>query len=1357
MSEPNPPDESLLEVLDDSAEAPHGAVAAPSATLELDDDGSALSESATLELEVDGADYGGLPDEGPPSPPAPEEPAIDYVYGLPPRLDRELLLAYISNKDGGSVLTLLVSAHNVLAFAREPEPRELFAERFGELHAEFERQEATSSAELAGLVQQVQNEPVWREMRQALRSDDAYRKIVVSGFCHDLASARRGKLKAEIVDALDDLVLTPLEQAVIEQSGLAMGFSASEIRDLMKQTSDKMGGTLQVPEPLSDRIQSLGDLSDLANKDLPAAIQELHDAIGEDGRFLPVWLGSCLLTDHPVYAAAKRAAAYLKAAGTEPRERKRARDIGSWDVLWSCGVSWIDFDWGVAGKRRQNRRIGRLSELADRIEKYGVDFMLPAVSTGILSVWLRSQAAPKAELVELAQTAEDLHAQHRGEHVRTQLALHRFAWRVGVRPLWAWNDAASPWKRPTKVNSVPHFEVDNVEGLRDLDPHTTRFRRLVQEGFAAAWVEEHDPPQRFKELLGKGLGRDNDGRLQAQQLQWLLGRKSLANGVLEIEAPTVPAISAAATKHTECFRAFGEAVKDGSVALWLATVDHRLPKTLESFLDKAAAKSVSDPLVLAQLSLLALGERDLLLFSASPGGPTRFSSVGDLVSKAHESWTALESEAFLPVLRAWLGALTKQKLPPKKTSSVAPQVQLLAAVGDTTLRGWDGRPVRDDKKALIGGYKVSPAKAQAQLRRWVEGTDRIPSELVQAQKGGMFGLWMDLQFSTSAGSFPLQRDDKASDRSRLVANLWALGFEPLPVPTVRNESGSDRRFADVGELVDHAHEVWAALNEDDLLVLLQTWLGYRTKKTVKAPSSESRCPVLELLAQTGDTTMRQLDGFPVGAEQSVRFGGLDVPASKAKTAFGQWLNEVPAPPRSIETAFVTGMLEAWADANLPQLGKDIRARLEKQDVRGRFAACLWAFGYEKLALNDRVAVQRPEEIIDIARANLADVERLFDSGTLTAWVSDRDMRERLQKLTERVADAEKALSRGFSKPVAEGVDPSLASAPVEWLILRDRASLAVACLGGSLDQWDVEAPEQTLTGMPADEDLNLPVRLHRTTKGNVPVHVVVVGELTNGATHAGAPTVDPDEIPACLPIPASELENAGRSPVARALVMSVSANRKVRTEDVQLKVELNFAHARFARSLRKGMLRALPGIAIAAVLGLILGWEYTVFAESYARYWHRGASIFGWHWSLFGTVLMLLTVSSAFFLSSRVRSASSRLIRRVQGLMVDEKKKGYILTALYLSPLVVLVVLPLLIAASYAIWAVAGRAATAVAWFAPEGWASQLGFIGLGIAIVLAVLLVAYIVSASLWRARFRALAAGTMAAGVLLCAGLAW
>jgi hypothetical protein len=170
-------------------------------------------------------------------------------------------------------------------------------------------------------------------------------------------------------------------------------------------------------------------------------------------------------------------------------------------------------------------------------------------------------------------------------------------------------------------------------------------------------------------------------------------------------------------------------------------------------------------------------------------------------------------------------------------------------------------------------------------------------------------------------------------------------------------------------------------------------------------------------------------------------------------------------------------------------------------------------------LSESVTVRNAVELAAVARHHLAEVEMLFDNRLLEGWAQG-EARERLAALAAHVDEATTRLA-AFDEPTSPvcpswlrerlGEDAGLiVFRPLDWLLLRDRAALAVAALGGILSQRATIPSGQAIIDMPLDVDLNLPIRLGPASCGDIPTHAILRTVADGNPRCAVISSDDPD-------------------------------------------------------------------------------------------------------------------------------------------------------------------------------------------------------------------------------------------------------
>ncbi|MBU0553219.1 hypothetical protein KJ940_17245 [Myxococcota bacterium] len=428
----------------------------------------------------------------------------------------------------------------------------------------------------------------------------------------------------------------------------------------------------------------------------------------------------------------------------------------------------------------------------------------------------------------------------------------------------------------------------------------------------------------------------------------------------------------------------------------------------------------------------------------------------------------------------------------------------------------------------------------------------------------------------------------------------------------------------VEDLIERAHLYWAELSQEETLARLHDWLTQSVNQPLNPAS------LFDLLVSADDTTMRQADGFPLGSEceGQPRFGGYQKGSAHAVlAAFVGWIEEQPAPPPEVEIAFVTGMLVRWAEAHIPELGEDLKKRIDiAGDLRTRYMACLWGLSYRKLMVNHQFSVERPQQLIEAASEHLPDIERLFDTRVLDAWAPS-EARERLEHLHQLVDEANILFSKEC--PPAPNwllTRCSFASQlminPQAWLFIKDRAALAIEALGGRRSRYHPASKQQTISGMPSQTALNIGVQLTLAEEGDVPIHAVLI---------------DSENCVCSIPTPMTGQPLVARLDQAEVFdkitvkktfkILTVEHDANTLAQDVEMTVKIN--HFDRLGTAFKTSLLYIPILSIlGGVFGYLLGFSHDYLGKEFFELGSLMATkgIFNkncYFWSSYSTIIPL--------------------------------------------------------------------------------------------------------------------------------------
>jgi hypothetical protein len=578
------------------------------------------------------------------------------------------------------------------------------------------------------------------------------------------------------------------------------------------------------------------------------------------------------------------------------------------------------------------------------------------------------------------------------------------------------------------------------------------------------------------------------------------------------------------------------------------------------------------------------------------------------------------------------------------------------SLGENTLRGPDKARVRTAAEfaQLTLGNWVTPLVEQRLLHGWlelvlkrpdiVEGVDRLTGAAATPINVAQFAQWRLGRRDVNLGAFRCE----GPDRDRVVESAlrsdatfhafgtaiadgtllaWLQGTDAtdprlLRLSKIKSGSVADRRaLAQLGlaELEDRrfpvftnasvqfinnradfvtlAHRYWSYLGAAADLPRLEKWLEV-IGSIVRAPDPtlKTSWPVGALLMAAGDTTIRTIEGVPVGQEDGRK--PTQETASAVRADFIAWLESGGASRApSVARAALDGGLLHWLRVYDPAAHRSLEAQLaSRSDDQGRIIITLWAFGFSHLMLSDRVTVRNATELAAVARHHLVEIETLFDNRLLEGWAQGH-ARERLAALSAQVDEATTRLA-AFDEPnspvcpawVRErlGEDAGLVVfRPLDWLLLRDRAALAVGALGGVLSQRAAVPTDQVIIDMPLDVDLNLPIGLGPTTRGDVPTHAIL-RTVADGMPRCDVISSDDPDV-AIAHFPQAEIDGKGARFSLGLALLQVQPTGAPSETPTAIDVRMASGTQRLARGLKTGALLSLIGIVIGGLLGMGYG------------------------------------------------------------------------------------------------------------------------------------------------------------------------
>ena len=1330
---------------------------------------------------------------------------------------------------GGSLLTLLVRSNDLMRYAREPESYEDFLVRHAACVRELERATRLEGS-LKRPAEIVQKRPGWRNLALAARGPQEFQSLFVDGICKDFYNERRQLLLDEIEHCFEDHQVDRREQVLLEHQAADLGFTDAEMKEMLREVSARdERRTIVEPEPLEGRkisVTSLAGLRDEAEKDIAVTLEELATWIDRDN--LRYWLGGQFVSDQPVAQAWERTRNRLKLAREPGEERDRVLSRSSWDVLWSVGLPWIDLRWGDARASGQPERKCRTTEdLRYAVEEEGLETLLPAVGTETLSVWMGNQSALADSFIEAARDAESAFRDFGADHDKTRVALARVAWRLGLSDLRVHEDIDASCVGGAEPTGAG-FVLDDVDDFLVRNPRDEHLGRLALNGHLEAWIQETLEQSDFKGLRGVKLPSDPHGFLRVQLMQWRLGRRSLEFGAFKPREAVPAEIVKAAQRSWGGYLDFGESVRDGSLLVWLEAVAAPATKAFSAEVTELVLSPASTALI-AQLGCEIFGATGLVVPPADGENSSRprfIAGLRELSGSASDLWDDLSDDEYVPILAGWINQQVGRTIDMPSADSTTPVSELLLGAGDTTLRFSDGSVALDDKGAAVGGFGKSAEATRTSFLGWLQRQEALPLEVDALAEDGSLWDWSRRLFPDRFRRLEESWRGSESPRERMLALLWALGYGKLVVfsdtEVGRKVSGNPLAvFEDVAGLVEGAHKCWPTLALDAWYPIVHRWLSTKTDAPLPDRRDSATSPLAALLADLGDTTIRRLDGTPLqSATTKGSLGGLGVKAADVRRAFVGWLESLPAPPKDVALAFEEGMLQQWARSHDAEFADQMDKRVATQnDPQARFLACLWSFGYGRLALSDSVSVADTKELIAVARENMADIERLFDTKVLDAWVSEPTLRARLENAHEGVDKSIARLARlgaipqGVAElqeqeaPGAPGPDEdmivarraapswltrrfeeatSLVRAPRDSLLVMNRAAVAVAALGGRIDQWEPTSQRQTATNLPADEAVDVPVDVRIARQGDVPSYAVVaqsghdeevidasdlkgilrhsfVADSKNGERSIRChPVLLGDERP-YVHFEADELARRRLGGPRSFDLVTLSIDKKSGVGSKALPFALDartsFASARFREALLQGVKWIPAAVGIAATAAVVLAWMVPILAQYFVFLSPRQA--FSYHWRSWLSAVVLTAFFGGFvWLWARVLKKRPEIDGEAPQSAWDKLKASSEHAALVVFMAVVFVATagcPLVLGAAWSLWHLLAMGASVSEWFSPACY-SWTPFVQAAVGVGLSALLLSLyaLFAKALWRYRFRWISAGTLIAGAALWLGLA-
>jgi hypothetical protein len=256
---------------------------------------------------------------------------------------------------------------------------------------------------------------------------------------------------------------------------------------------------------------------------------------------------------------------------------------------------------------------------------------------------------------------------------------------------------------------------------------------------------------------------------------------------------------------------------------------------------------------------------------------------------------------------------------------------------------------------------------------------------------------------------------------------------------------------------------------------------------------------------------------------------------------------------------------------------------------------LWAFGYSHLVVNARTTVRNGTELAACARENLRDIQTLFDNGMLESWAQGQ-VRLELAALAREVGAATERLA---ALPLTADAGPPwlgsllgeqaplLVNAAEDWLLVTNRAALAVAAFGGVLERRRQLPSEQRVEGMPLDSDLRLAVALGPATVGDVPTHAIIRTK-SDRLPRAAIVRSDASDDPVVY-FEAAEIDALGQRWTVSVEVLQVQVGGTVESTPIQFTVAMSGTSIRLERGLTLGGRLAFAGALVGGLIGSAYG------------------------------------------------------------------------------------------------------------------------------------------------------------------------
>ena len=1209
--------------------------------------------------------------------------AVGRLYPPPPKLDAALLVGAVQTS--GSILQLLMPEHVLPAFAREPEPLEVFRGRLVEVRDTLSRV-AEYGGELEMPAQQAQAHADWGLLAEACRSEQTYRTLVVQGLARGVLGQRVRLLEQEVEYRFEDRLLTLVEQRLVRERARQLGLSMADVRTAIDKVRRNLPPGDPPPEveeqPLSRRaidqagtiIRTPDDLVDLAEHHLDGVLHQIREALKAER--LELWLAAHDARTHPVWQAAERAGRAV-AAATGAKELEDALELSAWEVLWGAGLPWIELTW-KAGTANKSARAGTPADLVEQVERHGIRCLRNRTADGLLDAWLLSRPAAELDrsLVTAVRDASTELQRGRSRSARPGQKLWTVAWKAGLQ----WLDLS--WEPGTAADRPPlaATRVRNVAELAAMieSGGVAVLESALRAGVLSEWLRCR--PAVSGELLSAAEAAEqaasagwSEGPAQvaAWEVAWAAGVEHLQ---LQGGAPGRPVLSARLTAIED----LGEALhRDGPDLLRTALPQGLLGAWLAGFAEppRALLEAVhSATLAIATHGWgsppATLACRILAWRAGAPSLPLKdgssVSSLEDLLAHNPRS-EPLKAAAAAGLLGAWL--VERGLLPAADLEGCTRLVQLCMGGSDSdegsgrhaTLLslalGWAvGR-----RELKLGSLTLSDPDVDALLSAATKSCAAF-DDLGRVVREGSLALWLALR----GGSTLTERANALTNLSgsgaptNLLAQMttWSLGDTALLVATDASSGQAPLRVETPAELVAYAATHWSVLDSEIGLPVVVWWLEQHTGVDLGNPAM-----LLTALALAGDTTLRHLDGRPIRLHEGATVGGW--PGGKPAHASSEALKLVvdsvqshPAPPAELEEAFMTGALLRWIELHRPDRLPDLLERMSAHaEPRACFNALLWGLGSTKLMVSEDLTVETPAELIAVARDHLPAIAALLDQGILAAW-ADADARTKLLALSKQVDDAAQRL-KVHSESNRAGVF-ALAAA----ITVLDRGALAVVALGGHLDKWQAEPKQSIPANLPADEALTIPLTVRLNRRGDVPIHVGHVADFPRGEMSVSALPLNPEgdvRKQLAIQVPAPTEGEDGTSTAVQLRWPVLWPPGSTRSEKVELELNRAFPTKRFWSAVRFGLSLAVVPVAWASLFATTKSSGQGT-NESTAARWKTDEVARGVRWSLG----LLTIVATAFAVVGHrfgslliTDAASAAAITLCMGLAIAFALRGF--------------------------------------------------------------------------------------------------